>query len=119
MSVAAEAIQATIATDKLQACKHWQQAVELQDQLTYDEPPAWHYPLRESLGACLLQAGQKERAIAVFREGIRRSPRNGRMLFGLWQSLLSTGDTYEAARVQQEFEAAWSKADVTLQIKDL
>lgn len=119
MSVAAEAIQAAVATDKIAACRHWQRAVELQDQFTYDEPPAWHYPLRESLGACLLQAGQKERAVAVFREGVKRSPRNGRMLFGLWQSLVSSGDEYEAGRVQQEYEAAWSKADMKLRIEDL
>jgi hypothetical protein len=25
-------------------------AVSLQDQLRYDEPPAWYYPVRESLG---------------------------------------------------------------------
>src|SRR6185312_572421 len=27
----------------------WKRAVELQDGLTYDEPPGWYYPVRESL----------------------------------------------------------------------
>ena len=56
-------------------------------QLVYDEPPAWYYPVRESLGAALLRAGRGADAEKVFREGLRRSPRNGWMLFGLLESL--------------------------------
>ena len=95
---------------------HWRRAVELQDALTYDEPPGWCYPLRESLGAALLRARQAAEAETVFREGVRRSPRNGRMLFGLMQSLTAQGKTEAASSVQREFDAAWSKADIQLSI---
>jgi len=94
-------------------------AVEMQDGFVYDEPPAWYYPVRESLGAALLRAGQAAEAEKVFREGVRRSPKNGRMLFGLMEALRAQKKTDEAGWVQKEFEAAWSKADVKLRLDDL
>lgn len=40
-------------------------AVEREDALNYDEPPTWHYPIRQSLGAVALQAGEPARAASV------------------------------------------------------
>jgi hypothetical protein len=40
--------------------------VEAQDQLTYDEPPDWYYPVGNPKGACLLRAGKSAEAEAVF-----------------------------------------------------
>jgi tetratricopeptide (TPR) repeat protein len=94
-------------------------AVEMQDAFVYDEPPAWHYPVRESLGAALMKANQPAEAEKVFREGVRRSPKNGRMLFGLMESLKAQNKTEDAAWVEREFQAAWSKADVKLKLDDL
>ena len=91
----------------------------MQDALTYDEPPPWYYPLRESLGAALLRAGQPAEAEKVFREGVKRSPRNGRMLFGLLESLKAQNKSGAADAVRREFEAAWAKADVKLRVEDL
>jgi hypothetical protein len=91
----------------------------MQDALTYDEPPAWYYPLRESWGAALLRAGRAADAEKVFREGVKRSPRNGRMLFGLLESLKSQQKMEDAAWVQREFDAVWAKADVKLRVEDL
>jgi len=97
----------------------WRKAVGMQDALVYDEPPSWYYPVRESLGAALLQAGDAAAAEQVFREGLRRSPRNGRMLFGLLASLKAQNKTDAAAWVEREFEAAWKGADLKLRIGDL
>lgn len=119
LKVASEVLVARTAPDAVSACEHWARAVEAQDQLTYDEPPDWYYPVRESQGACLLRAGKSTEAAVVFREGVRRSPRNGRMLFGLWQSLAAEGKTQEAESVKREFEAAWAGSDVELRIEDL
>jgi tetratricopeptide (TPR) repeat protein len=117
--IASEALAARMTTDAASACEHWARAAEAQDQLTYDEPPDWYYPVRESQGACLLRTGKPAEATAVFREGVRRSPRNGRMLFGLWQSLMAQGKMSEAESVKREFEAAWAGSDVQLRIDDL
>jgi predicted Zn-dependent protease len=119
LKVASDVLAARTASDSVSACKHWARAVEAQDQLTYDEPPDWYYPVRESQGACLLRAGKSAEAVAVFREGVRRSPRNGRMLLGLWQSLVAQGKAPEAESVKREFEAAWAGSDIELRIEDL
>ena len=97
----------------------WRKAVELQDGLAYDEPPAWYYPVRESLGAALLLAGDAAGAEGVFRDGLRRSPNNGRMLFGLIESLKAQGKSDSIRWVQQEFEVAWKGADLKLRVGDL
>jgi tetratricopeptide (TPR) repeat protein len=97
----------------------WRKAVALQDALIYDEPPGWYYPVRESLGAALLQSGDAAGAEQVFREGVRRSPHNGRMLFGLLESLKAQKKNEAAAWVEREFESAWKGADLKLRIGDL
>jgi len=119
LAVAAEIVAARLASSPAEAVPHWQKAVALQDALIYDEPPDWYYPLRESLGAALLRAGKAAEAEKVFREGVKRSPRNGRMLFGLAESLKAQGKSQDAAWVQKEFESAWAKADLKLRIEDL
>ncbi len=94
-------------------------AVALQDALTYDEPPDWFFPVRESLGGALLRAGQPADAEKVFREDLLRNPRNARSLFGLWQSLVAQKKTSDAAWANLEFQAAWKDADSTLTIDTL
>jgi tetratricopeptide (TPR) repeat protein len=96
------------------AVAHWRKAVEIQDGLVYDEPPAWYYPVRESLGGELLRAGKAADAETVLREGLRRSPRNGFMLFGLMEALKAQGKDF--AQVKLELDAVWAKSDVKLSV---
>jgi len=97
-----------------EAVSQFQKAVELEDGLTYDEPPAWHVPVRQSLGAVLLAVGLPKEAEAAYREDLRRNPDNGWSLFGLSQTLEAQGQKKEAAAVSKQFRKAWGKADVTL-----
>jgi tetratricopeptide (TPR) repeat protein len=119
LAIAAETVAAKLAPTPAEAVLHWQRAVTAQDALSYDEPPDWYYPVRESLGAALLLAGKAAEAETAFREGAKRSPRNGRMLFGLMESLRAQGKNQDADWVEQEFDSAWAKADVTLKLEDL
>jgi hypothetical protein len=80
----------------------------------YDEPPAWYYPVRESLGGELLRAGNAAEAEMVLREGLRRSPRNGFMLFGLMEALKAQGKDF--AQVKRELDAVWAKSDMKLSV---
>jgi hypothetical protein len=48
-----------------------------------------------------------------------KQPRDGRLLFGLWQSLLAQDRHSEATLVEQQFVAAWRDATVKLSIEDL
>ena len=110
--VAGEAAAKAGDTDK--SVEHLSKAVQLQDDLPYMEPPTWHYPVRQSLGAVLLDAGRLEDAEAVYRESLENWPDNGWSLFGLLQTLRAQGRTREADEVEKQFEKAWSRADITL-----
>jgi len=46
-------------------------------------------------------------------------PRDGRLLFGLWQSLLAQKRDNEAVLVAQQFQAAWKDATVQRRLEDL
>src|SRR5207248_9964068 len=97
----------------------FKKGVALQDAFNYDEPPAWYYPVRESLGGAMLGAGDAAGAETVFREALRRRPKNGRVLFGLIETLKAQNRMSAAAMVQQEFDAAWKGSDIRLKLADL
>ena len=102
------------------AVEQLKKAVEAEDALTYDEPPAWYYPpSRESLGGALLLNGNAAEAEKVFRADLEINRRNGRSLFGLMESLKAQKKTYSAQSVQRQFEEAWKRADIKLRVEDL
>jgi tetratricopeptide (TPR) repeat protein len=111
MNIAVFVLEARLATDVNSAIPFWRHAVEAQDALSYDEPPAWYYPVRQSLGAALIRAGQADEAETVFRENLRRYPRNAWSLFGLWKCLEAQGKSVDAGWVRREFEVAWKGGD--------
>ena len=105
--------------EKDEAIRLWKRAIEVEKTIQYDEPPPWFYPVRQSLGAALLKNGQAKEAEVVFREAISKQPRDGRLLFGLWQSLVAQKREDEAAMVRRQFESAWKGATMKLTIEDL
>jgi tetratricopeptide (TPR) repeat protein len=90
------------------------EAVRLQDEHWFTEPPPWYYPVRQSLGAVLLQAGRAAEAETVYQADLQRNPDNGWSLFGLAQALRAQGKTADAAATDERFRRAWARADVTL-----
>ena len=105
--------------DKPGAIELLRDAVATQDKLLYDEPPDWYYPVRESLGGMLLQAGDAKGAEQVFRDDLEKNPRNPRSLFGLAEALTRQHRDYEASWVKQQLQSAWQGADVELKVEDL
>jgi tetratricopeptide (TPR) repeat protein len=87
-------------------------AIKNEDELNYDEPPAWYMPIRQRLAAILLAANRPVRAEKVFREDLDRRPENGWSLFGLAQSLKAQNKVRAAAKIEERFEKAWSRSDV-------
>jgi len=90
------------------------EAVTIEDGLPYSEPPLWHHPPRQVLGAILLEANRPAEAEVVYREDLKRFRENGWSLFGLAKSLESQGRSSEALDVQGRFDKAWSRADIRL-----
>ena len=100
--------------DFAQAIAHLQRAVELEDNLTYDEPPPWYTPARHNLGAVLLEAGRAAEAQKVYEADLKKYPENGWSLYGLQQSLRAQNKKAEAGAAQKRLDQAWSGADITL-----
>lgn len=84
------------------------QAVAIEDRIPCDEPPGWHAPVRQTLGAVLLQSGRAAEAEAVYREELRRSPGNGWSLYGLAHSLQAQGKP-DAGQAMHSFRAGWAR----------
>ena len=97
-----------------QALVKLHRGVLLEDNLIYNEPPDWHVPVRQVLGAVLLDADRAAEAEAIYWQDLRENPENGWSLFGLMKSLRAQGKNVEAAAVEERFRKAWSRADVKL-----
>jgi tetratricopeptide (TPR) repeat protein len=96
----------------------WRAEVSVQDKMGFQDPPAWYYPMRESLGAALFRSGQVAEAEKVFRDDLKQNPRNPRSLFGLWKTLEAEQKPADAESVRRSFEAAWKGASAELRIED-
>ncbi|MEK6477119.1 hypothetical protein WJR50_06280 [Catalinimonas sp. 4WD22] len=95
------------------------EAVEIEDQLNYNEPPDWFFSVRHPLGAVLLEDGQYAEAEKVFLEDLFFLPENGWALNGLYQSLSKQNKQNEAAEVKKRFEEAWQYADIALESSEV
>ena len=62
--------------DAERAFRLLRQAVELEDNLRYDEPPGWMQPVRHALGALLLAHNRPVEAESVYRADLVRHPNN-------------------------------------------
>jgi tetratricopeptide (TPR) repeat protein len=89
-------------------------AILLEDNLIYNEPPDWHVPARQLLGAVLLEAGRASEAEAIYWQDLQLNRENGWSLFGLMQSLRAQSKEEQAVLVEERFRKAWSQADLTL-----
>jgi len=119
--IALRSLNARIAAaqgDFAKSIEEWTAAVSAEDHMNYHEPADWFYPMRESLGAALLRAGQLGQAEKVFRDDLNRNPRNPHSLFGLWKTLDAEQKTADADWVRREYEAAWKGGSIQLRIED-
>ncbi len=91
-----------------------ERAVRQQDALVYMEPPPWYFPIRQALGAVLLEAGRASEAEAVYRKDLEQYPANGWSLYGLARSLEAQGRDADAQWAESGHRAAWARADVEL-----
>jgi len=96
------------------AVEYLEKAVAAQDALIYMEPPFFYYPVRQSLGAALLEDKRPAEAEEVYREDLRVFPENGWSLKGLHLSLKAQGKADEAAEIGEQFKEAWKNADIDL-----
>jgi len=103
------------ATGKMdESIKLLKEAIVLEDQLNYNEPPDWFFSVRHHLGAVLLSAGKPEEAITIYLEDLQTFPKNGWALSGLTQAYKDAQQASKAADAEAKFKEAWANADVKL-----
>jgi tetratricopeptide (TPR) repeat protein len=101
------------AGDPGDAIRSFEKAVELEDDMMYDEPEPLPFAARHWLGAALLEAKRYKDAERVYREELEDHPHNGWSLFGLRKALEGRGVT--APEVEADFNASWSRSDAWIQ----
>ncbi len=89
-----------------------QQAVTMEENLKYDEPPGWMQPVRHALGALLLAEERAAEAESVYRADLQRHPENAWSLLGLQQALERQSKSAEAQMLAPRVKRAWERADV-------
>jgi len=99
--------QATARGRHLEAASHYRRAADIEASLPYQEPPYWYYPVNQSLGAALYQAGRPAEAAVAFRYALAQTPNNGWALYGLARSEAAQGNADEAAMAEAALRAAW------------
>ena len=126
LAVAAEMMMGEIAYRKRHfdaAFAHLRKAVELDDNLPYDEPWAWMQPARHALGALLLEQGRIEEAESVYRADLGldgtlsracQHPENVWSLHGFHECLMRLGKCAEASIVKPRLDVAVAWADVPI-----
>ncbi|KAJ5738669.1 Tetratricopeptide-like helical [Penicillium malachiteum] len=107
-----------------EAFAHLRKAVDLDDNLPYDEPWGWMQPTRHALGALLLEQGRVEDAAEVYAAdlGIEKSlpralthPNNVWALHGYHECLRKLGRVAEARILEPQLRLALAMADVPIQ----
>jgi tetratricopeptide (TPR) repeat protein len=105
------------------AWSNLRRAIELDDNLPYDEPWGWMQPTRHAYGALLLEQGDVESAAAVyaadlgFDETLPRAcqhPNNVWSLHGYHECLTRLGRDEDAARVKPQLDRLLAGADVEI-----
>jgi len=92
--------------DYREAVAAFREAVAIQDDLPYLEPPYWYYPVRQSLGAALLQQGRPDKAEGEFRSVLEQFPNDAWALYGLREALKAQGNASAVAEVDRRLDAA-------------
>jgi tetratricopeptide (TPR) repeat protein len=105
------------------AFSHLRRAIELDDNLPYDEPWGWMQPPRHALGALLLEQGQLAEAEAVYRSDLGfdgklsracQHPENVWSLHGLHECLTRRGDKLEAPLIKARLDLALARCEVPI-----
>jgi tetratricopeptide (TPR) repeat protein len=94
-----------------EAVRHFGRAAALEGDIAYTEPPFWYYPVRQSLGAAQLAAGDVAAARQSFMAAVAQAPGNGWALWGLAEAQRRAGDREGLRATQAALERAWLGAD--------
>ena len=97
-----------------EAEKHFLLAIEIEDNLNYNEPPDWFFSVRHYLGDLMLDEERWDDAMEIYETDLANFPANGWALNGLYRAYIESGDSQKAEDVLQQLKEAWNGADIEL-----
>ena len=91
-----------------------EEAVKIEDNLNYNEPPDWFFSVRHHLGAIQIEAALYDDAIGTYQEDLKRLPKNGWALHGLRLANEKLGDRNKVKEIEELLKISWATADIKL-----
>ncbi|MBS1927362.1 MAG: hypothetical protein JST95_02055 [Bacteroidetes bacterium] len=117
VQIAQKVLSAAIALNQnraIESIRLLKEAVAIEDQLNYNEPPDWFFSVRNHLGAVLIKLKEFTEAERIYKEDLKTWKDNGWALVGLYQSLQLQQKLKEADSTKRKFDGAWEYADVNI-----
>ena len=90
------------------------EAVAMEDQLAYNEPPEWFFSVRHHLGAILLENKNYKEAIKIYKEDLNWLPKNGWAQHGLKAAYQNIKDQKSLTAIEKDILESWKYAEITL-----
>ena len=109
--------------NKTKGLNHLRRAVELDDNLNYEEPWSWPQPTRHALGALLLEVGNYSEAELVYKADLgldgnlprpSHHPKNVWALHGLHECLKHRNDAIELPYIAFLLQQAEARSDIKI-----
>lgn len=97
-----------------EAIKNLSEAVKIEDNMRYTEPPDWKIPARHYLGAALMEANKLTEAEKVYADDLKINRENAWSLTGLHQTQLKQGRRTEGTATAKRLAKARKNADITI-----
>nr|WP_121272678.1 tetratricopeptide repeat protein [Pedobacter schmidteae] len=90
------------------------EAIAIEDNLNYNEPPDWFFSIRHHLGTVLIKAGKYNEAEKIYRQDLHKWKKNGWALIGLYNALMLQKKPGDAQSVKSDFNQSWKYADTKI-----
>jgi hypothetical protein len=117
VNIAEKILQGVIAEEQNQlqkAVELFDQAVDIEDGMLYNEPKDWILPARHFLANALFQNSQYAKAEKVYKDDLLINPNNAWSLTGLEKALMRQNKKTEAKAINQQLRKAAARSDVKI-----
>lgn len=118
-SLVARGKQALAAERPMDAVRLFEEAERIEATIPYNEPPFWYYPVAQSRGAALFEAGRYDAARDAFMKALVAAPNNGWAVWGLARAERRLGNRVAALAAERALERTWMGEDDWLRMDRL